>query len=176
VKFTDDTVSPRKSGLLWICLLLLPVLLTCSCTPVFKENRISQCSSFDIKFSNETRENRLFFRDLKNSLENKLDLVVNKNIRGTGPCVCELVLDVGGTNFPSILGDDGGVKGENRVVNVGYRIKILGEQTSNRLSLFYSTTSSVFRYSDRTKRKRDDSNMVETLAEDIFLGLVRHLS
>jgi hypothetical protein len=137
---------------------------------------MAQCNFFDIGFSNETIDNKLLLRELKNSLENKFSLIASRNVRDTTPCRCALFLEVTETDFPSAKNDDGSVRGETKLVGIKYSVDVRGRQFSKKLNLLYDTTNSMFKYSDHVRKNKEDSNMVESLAEDIFLSVVEQSS
>ncbi|MDR1495271.1 MAG: hypothetical protein LBI29_04555 [Rickettsiales bacterium] len=171
--FHYSGVWSREPGLY-----VLLSLALCACTTILRRsgrNILSQCNSFNVMFINETPDKTLLFRELRNSLEAKFDLVVNKNTKNDASRRCELTLDIDDTNFPSAMKDDGSLREENRMINVRYHVKIRDEIVSEKLSLLHSTNSSVFKYSDYVRKKKEDSNMIESLAENIFLDVVKRL-
>jgi hypothetical protein len=166
----------RRKSHLGSCFLLLGLL--CSCRAILQsgeKNVLSQCTSFSIRFENETLDRALFLKELENSLETKFDLVINKNAKNGTVCRCELTLDIGETDFPSALGEDGSLREENRMINVSYNLKIRDETLRRKLGVLHSSSSSVFKYSDYIRKQKEDSNMAENLAENIFLDLVKQL-
>ncbi|MDR3079253.1 MAG: hypothetical protein LBU15_04450 [Rickettsiales bacterium] len=153
-------------------------LTLCSCSPLFRgkeKSILSRCNSLDIRFAGETTDSLLLSRELKNSLASRFSLVINRNARGDMARSCRLTLDIRETDLMAALEDDGGPREKNRMINLSYRIKIGEDSVVGEISTLETRDSSVFKYSDQLRGKKEDSNRVENLADSIFLDIVRQL-
>jgi hypothetical protein len=137
--------------------------------------KVAECSEFNIQFANENIDNRLFFKNLKNSLDDKLTLITSKNSDATKPIQCKLLIDMGVADLPSIIGDSGNASVENQRIAVKYELETDSRKILRSLELFYSKNTSVFRYSNYMKNKKESYNLLENIAEDIFMDILKQL-
>jgi hypothetical protein len=148
--------------------------LLLSCTPLLKNSAITnECDNLTIEFTNENIDNRLFLRNVKNSLDSKLALVVNKNVDATKrPPHCRILITIATLNLPSIIDNGGNVSRENRKITAKYQLETKNRKITRDVELFYGMNSSLFKYSDYVKDKKENRNLSETLAEDLFVDIL----
>lgn len=151
-------------------------LLLVSCKSLFTErlNAIN-CGQFVIKFSDDSLERKIFFSDLKQSLESKLKLITKKETTPNYIDRCELYISVNDNKFLSMISNDGDISRENNQININYTLTAGNKKISKPLSLFYGSGVSEYKYSNYIKDRKENQNNIENIAEDIFLDIIKQL-
>lgn len=170
-------MSSIKKYFTIITIVIIQLLLV-SCKSLFNErlNKIN-CGQFIIEFSDISLERKIFFSDLKQSLESKLKLITKKENAPNYVNKCELYISMNDNKFLSIISNDGGISRENHQININYVLTAGNKKKiSKTLSLFYGSGISEYKYSNYIKDKKENQNNIESISEDIFLDIIKQLN
>lgn len=159
-----------------ITTLVLFQLMLVSCKSLLNGDFATlNCGQFVVKFSDESLEKKIFFSDLKQSLENKLKLITKKETTPNYINKCELYISVNDNKFPSMISNDGDISRENHNININYTLMAGSKKISKQLGLFYGTSISEYKYSNYIKNGKENKNNIENIAGDIFLDIIKQL-
>jgi hypothetical protein len=171
-------MAGEKENFLSRLCLALAIGGICSCSGLLTSSTSGglECDEFSVGVEEIDLESGLFAKGLKDSLTAKFALVTNRSLPPSrSDHLCELQLRLDSRDFPSILADSGTPSRTSRNIIVSYRLKIGDRLVEKSLTMAHVANVSAFGYSEHIRGKKDSDAMAETLAENIFLDVLRQL-
>ena len=158
------------------CTILLISILCFSCVSTNKNKTTLYCNDFDVKFVNNNFGEMLFFDDLKKAILSKLRILAKTKQNMGNKTICLMKIDVSRSNFTSIINNAGDIGRENIDVGVKYELASSEVAITGFVKTFYGNNASGYPYSDYIKNKKNRQNEIDSLAEDIFMDIVRQIN
>jgi hypothetical protein len=141
-----------------------------ACTSLLQQGSRWACQNFYVTVANSSDENKFFYDKVVNSLKNKLSLVTDK---GTGEGrTCQLQLDFTGIDFLTVAKDTIKEGLFNGRLDVIYRLQTKFGEVLGHLSKFYRLSITPYKYADHFGQEKEIEQLVESVAEDIFLDML----
>lgn len=157
---------------------IIILLLVSSCSIIDRNNEQSiynKCNSFIINIDGS---NSLFYTKLKNSLNDKFNLLVyGEDSEIDKSKICEINIKKINIKTYSSLTDTSGITSrQNTKIDIKYSINISNKKINNNCIVFYGASVSDNYYSVYNKEEKMSDNNIEILSDKLFYSIINDIS
>ncbi len=120
-------------------------------------------------------ERKLFNSSLTDTLNEKFDLLFKKsNNKSVDENLCKLTINIEKSLNSTLKNESGNTSRVNRQLKIKYNLKGDYINIDKTFIIFYGSNISEYVYSDHIKKKKEDINNINDIANKIYFGILNN--